>query len=141
MALQDFMYVFFFSIHDTCYIFFPKHFFLSMAKTDLFSLDIGDMSALKQYNKGFRYYLIFINAWTKLVQVEILMKKDAMSTTKATENMLDNHLKMVNGVEFSLCLVDEGKEFLNKQFTDLMQKRKIKIYHTFSGLKSAIIES
>lgn len=107
----------------------------------MFSLDIGDMSTVKKHNKNYRYYLIFINAYTKFVQVEILKNKDAKSVTKATENFLDIHKNMVNGVDFNLCLVDEGKEFLNKDFRALMLRRKIKIYHTYSGLKSAIIES
>lgn len=106
----------------------------------MFSLDIGDMSDVKKFNKNYRYYLIFINGYTKFVQLEVLKNKDAESTVKATEKMLNQHKKMVNNREFNLCLIDEGREFLNSKFKALMQKRKIKIYHTYSGLKSAIIE-
>lgn len=71
-------------------------------------MDIGEMRSLSKHNRGNNYYLIWLNAFSKFIQVEPLKKKDAVSVTKATEKMLDNHLKMVKNKEFSLLLVDEG---------------------------------
>lgn len=108
---------------------FERRRYRAFNKSDLCSLDLGDMGALKKHNKGFVFYLVFVNVYTKLIQVETLKKKDAISTTKATEKILDRHLKLTKSLNF-YWLMREGSSKIKPFNQCLIGDRFIYIIHS-----------
>lgn len=102
---------------------------------DLFQADLVEMIPYAKSNKGFRYILVVINAFSKYVWAYPVKRKtgqavsEAMKRVFSTTNNVPTHLQ-----------TDMGKEFYNKDFQDLMKKFSINHYSTYSNLKSSIVE-
>lgn len=100
------------------------------------SIDLVDMRTYQKENNGYKYMLNYINNFSKKAYSRALKKKNGIETSKAFESIL----KEVGYEIPKLLHVDKGLEFKNKQFTALMEKYGIKMYHTENREKSAIIE-
>lgn len=112
---------------------FPRRKIISLFKDDLWQADLLDIQSYSKYNKGFKFILIVIDTYTKYVWVKALKNKSAKHVTQGMLNILKkNHPKLLQ--------TDNGTEFYNKQFQDLMRKYNIKHYSTYSGIKAAIAE-
>jgi len=112
---------------------FPRRSVVTLFKDDLWQADLIDMQSHSRQNKGFKFILIIIDTFTKYVWVEALKNKTAEECTKAMFNVL----KKANP---KLLQTDNGTEFYNNQFQDLMKKYKIKHYSSFSVIKCSICE-
>jgi len=62
-----------------------------------------------------------------------IKNKTAQAVTEAFEGIL-KYIKPNN------LQTDQGKEFINKTFQDLMKQHKINHSHTFFNIKAAIVE-
>lgn len=112
---------------------FPRRKIVSLFKNDLWQSDLLDVQSYSKYNEGYKFILIVIDTYTKYLWVQALKNKSAKEVTQGMENILKiNHPKLLQ--------TDNGTEFYNKQFQDLMTKYNIKHYSTFSGIKAAIAE-
>lgn len=106
---------------------------------DLWAADLLIMKQFAKQNKWYKYILNVIDTFSKFVWSEPLKTKDGIEVTKAFENIIkrainDNH----NTPKLLHC--DKGTEFKNKQFNAMLKKYDIKMYHTESEEKSAIVE-
>lgn len=100
---------------------------------DLFQADLVEMLPYARVNKGYRYILVVINAFSKYVWAYPVKRKTGQAVVDAMKKVLS----------FSIphnLQTDNGKEFYNKEFRLLMQKFNINHYSTFSSLKSSIVE-
>ena len=112
---------------------FPRRKTISLFKDDLWQADLIDIQSFSKYNHGFKFILIVIDTYTKYVWVQALKNKSAKQVTQAMLNILKiNQPKLLQ--------TDNGTEFYNKQFKDLMKKYNIKHYSTYSSIKAAIVE-
>jgi len=102
-------------------------------KDDLWQADLIDMQAHSKKNKGFRYILIVIDTYTKYVWVEPVKNKTGKEITKCMLNILKKSHP-------TLLQTDNGTEFYNTQFQNLMKKYSIKHYSTYSSIKAGIVE-
>lgn len=84
-------------------------------------------------NKGMKYILTIINCFSKLAIAIPLKSKSALEVVKALETVLKKH-KMKH------FQTDQGKEFFNSHVKKLMAKYNVNHYHTYSELKSSIVE-
>lgn len=101
---------------------------------DLWQLDLVDMRAYAKVNKNFNYILTVIDAFSKFAWARPLKTKSAKNVTEAFREILNggripNHLQS-----------DDGKEFYNTEFVNLLKKHSINHYSTYSVLKASIIE-
>ena len=101
---------------------------------DLWQADLVEMLPYAKFNKGYRYILVVINAFSKYVWTEPLKSKQGKEVSSAMEKILNKSLKPQN------LQTDLGKEFYNQHFQQLMEKFKINHYSTFSNLKASIVE-
>lgn len=56
---------------------------------DLLGLDLADLSKLKKYNKGYTYFLLGINCFSRKVFTEPLKTKTAVEVGNATIKILE----------------------------------------------------
>ena len=94
-------------------------------KDEIWSADLVEMQAFSSFNKGFKYILTVIGAFSKYAWAVQIKDKSAASVTKAFETIIsDRSLKKL--------WVDEGKEFYNATFKKLLDKHITDMYSTFN---------
>lgn len=101
---------------------------------DLWQIDLVEMGAYAAENKGYRYMLTVIDCFSKFAWAKELKTKTGVEVTKAMESIF-NYGRQPKNIQS-----DDGKEFFNKNFQDLMKKFKINHYSTFSVMKASIVE-
>lgn len=112
---------------------FTRRKIISLFKDDLWQADLIDIQLYSKYNKGFKFILIVIDTYTKYLWVQALKNKSANQVTQGMSSILKiNHPKFLQ--------TDNGREFYNKQFQELITKYNIKHYSTNTGIKAAIAE-
>lgn len=102
---------------------------------DLWQADLVEMQPYAKFNKGYRYILVVINAFSKYVWALPVKSKSGKDVTLAMEKiLLDVKVPPKN------LQTDRGKEFFNVEFQKLMKNFQINHYATFSNLKASIVE-
>ncbi|MEO5351554.1 MAG: DDE-type integrase/transposase/recombinase, partial [Magnetococcus sp. YQC-3] len=101
-------------------------------QADLLFLD----DELGRFNKGYKVGLVVVDVVSRFGWVELMKNKTGTSTTEAFEKILAraSPRKPVK------LQTDNGKEFLNKNFQDLMKKNGITFFTTYSDTKASIAE-
>lgn len=102
---------------------------------DTIQIDLVEMQNFSKENNGYRYLLTAINIFTKYAYVRPLKDKTAKEVTKAMKSILEKLPVPIKNIHSDL-----GKEFMNSQFKDLMQKFNINHYQTYSEMKASICE-
>lgn len=96
--------------------------------------DLVDMSAYSAQNKGYKFLLTIIDNFSKFAWAVPTKTKNGHDITQAMSSILKQKRKPRN------LHVDQGKEFYNKDFKELMREYDINMYSTFSGMKASICE-
>ena len=120
-------------LHRSARRIFPRRRVVTRFKDDLWQADLIDMQQHFRKNKGFKFILIVIDTYTKYVWVQALKNKTSTEVTKKISIILKtNHPKLLQ--------TDNGTEFYNRPFQDLMKKYNIKHYSTYSSIKAGMVE-
>ena len=98
---------------------------------EIWGADLIDMSKLKTQNKNVTFALVIVDIYSRYCWVFPLKDKSGYSILTCFQSMKSTP---------NLLWVDEGKEFYNKDFKAFCDDNKIKMYHTFSGMKSSFVE-
>ena len=97
---------------------------------DVWSLDILD---LKDYgpenNRNYRYVLAVIDNFSKFGWTTPLTNKNALTIKDFLESKMTNSKRKLNLIE-----TNDGSEFVNRIFTDLLNKNNIKRYSRYTSL-------
>lgn len=101
---------------------------------DLWQGDLIDMQKHAKDNKGFKYILVVIDAFSKYAWCVPVKSKTKLEITHAFESILKR------GRIPSNLQTDFGKEFYNDLFQLLMKTYKINHYSTYSTKKASIVE-
>lgn len=102
---------------------------------DLWQADLADFQSLKTYNKGFSYVLVIIDTFSKFVWAVPVKSKTKSEITNAFKFVLINSLRKPVHLQ-----TDNGSEFYNSNFLQLMKSSKINFYSTYSTKKASIVE-
>ena len=94
------------------------------------------MTKYKKLNKGYAYFLLVIDVVSRFIWGEPMKTKEGPETKKAFETIL----KTAFPRHPEKLQTDDGREFFNKNFSDLMKKNNINHYSTESDQKAAIAE-
>ena len=111
---------------------FPRRRTKVLGIGDLLQADLVEMLPYAKENNGYKYILTVIDCFSKKVWAVPLKDKTAQSVTKAVESVLPDKVSNLQS--------DAGKEFFNKEFKALIDKRGINHYHTYTHIKAAIVE-
>lgn len=102
---------------------------------DLIQADLVEMIPYAKHNRGHRYILVVINAFSKYVWALPVKRKTGKDVAEAMKTILESIKTTPKNLQ-----TDMGKEFYNKEFRELMDKYKINHYSSYSSLKSSIVE-
>lgn len=102
---------------------------------DLYQADLVEMIPYAGVNRGNRYILVVINAFSKYVWAYPVKRKTGRDVTEAMKKVLTSVKSTPKNIQ-----TDMGKEFYNKEFQTLMEKFDINHYSSYSNLKSSIVE-
>lgn len=122
-------------LHKPARIHFPRRNTVLKGINDLYQADLIEMRPHKKINKGFNYILTVINCFTKVADALPLKDKTGKSVTQAMEIAIKRDKNKIKHLQ-----TDDGKEYFNKDFAELMKKYKINHYSTNSEKKAAIVE-
>lgn len=114
---------------------FPRRCTVLKGLNDLYQADLVEMIPYSRENKGHKYILTLINCFSKVAYAAPLQDKTGKTVTKAMEILFKQ-----NKIEMKHLQTDEGKEYYNTTFANLMKLHNINHYSTKSDKKAAIIE-
>ena len=101
---------------------------------DIWSADLMDMQSFSKQNKGFKYLLNIIDIFSKVAYSIPLKSKSQQSIVEAFEKLFTKTKPPKR------IWVDQGKEFWNKTFRQLLDKHNIVLYHVYNEGKATVVE-
>ena len=101
---------------------------------DLWQADLAEFQLYARENKGYKYILIVIDCFSKYLWTRAIKNKTGEEVTKAFNDIFSRG-KIPQNLQ-----TDNGTEFYNHSFRDLMKKYNINHYSTFSTMKASIAE-
>ena len=93
------------------------------------------MQFLSKYNRGIKYLLCVIDLFSKYAWVVPIKDKIGTSIVNAFKKILSDSNRKPNKT-----WVDQGSEFYNKSFKDVLKINNIEIYSTYNEGKSIVAE-
>ena len=103
---------------------------------DLWQADIIDMQLYSKENRGYKYILCVICAFSKYLWLVPLKNKSAKIVAEAMQYVLNNsNHRIPKNLQTHL-----GKEFYNQLFANLLKKYGINHYSSYTIIKCAIAE-
>lgn len=115
---------------------FPRRSYVMRGINDTFQADLIEMIPWANENRDYRYILMVIDVFSKHAWAKALKNKTGVEVTKAMAAIFETK---PNNIPRNLH-TDEGKEFYNAQFQNLMKKHNINHYSTYSIKKASIVE-
>lgn len=122
-------------IHSDVVRKFRKRRIISAGIDDIWASDLLVMLKFGRQNHGYNYILNVIDTFSKYCFLEPLKTKTGSEVAKAFEKII-----IKSGRQPRLLHCDRGKEYVNKDFKEVLNKYGIQMYHTFNEEKSAIAE-
>ena len=101
---------------------------------ELWQMDLADMQTMAAENDGYRYLLVCIDVFSKYLWVIPLKTKTGPALVTAFKKILES------GRKPEKIQTDQGTEFFNKHFKELMKKEEIKLYNTYNETKASVVE-
>ena len=99
----------------------------------LYQSDLVDLTSLHKENDGFKWIITIIDTFSKKAWAFKMKRKSATSIVEVMTPFF--RLNTPQKIQF-----DQGSEFYNKKFLQLLKKHKIKHYSVYSDQKAAICE-
>ena len=104
---------------------FPRRRVVARFKNDLWQADLIEYPALKWHNNGYKFILLVIDVFSKVIYVEPLKKKTGDLTADAMDKILQK-----SETPPVMLVTDGGKEFFNKYFQKVMISHNINHFRT-----------
>lgn len=102
---------------------------------DLWQADLIDLQNLQTVNKGYKYILVVIDAFSKYAWCVPTKTKSKTEIKNKLEQIIKSTNRVPNNVQ-----TDFGKEFYNDEFDCYMKSLNINHYSTYSVKKASIVE-
>jgi hypothetical protein len=105
-----------------------KHYYPIFAKHkfEILQLDLADLSNLASANKNYKYLLIAIDVFSRLLFVVPMKNKSTSTILDAVEEIFDQ-------TEPTMINTDNGSEFISKEFKKLLKERGIDVQYSDVG--------
>lgn len=102
---------------------------------ETFQADLIEFIPLAYKNKRYKYILVVIDTFSKFAWAKPLKNKTGIEVTNAMKLIFRESKRIPKNLQ-----TDQGKEFYNKNFTNLMKEYNINHYSTYSKMKASIVE-
>jgi hypothetical protein len=122
-------------IHRTARKNFPRRSVVLKGIDDLWQADLADLQNFQNVNKGFKYILVVIDAFSKYAWCVPVKSKTKLEIRSAFEQIIKTAKRKPKHLQ-----TDLGKEFYNSEFKHFLNLLQIKHYSTFSIKKASIVE-
>lgn len=122
-------------LHRSARVNFRRRRVILKGLDDLLQADLVEMIPYARENKGYRYILVVINAFTKFVWTVPVKRKTGDEVSKALGTLLQHMKPLPKNLQ-----TDMGKEFYNKQMEQLLNNYNINQYSVYSNKKASIVE-
>ena len=96
--------------------------------------DLIEVINIAKYNRGYRYLLTVVDVFSKHAWVQPVKTKTGKAVTEAMAKILKGGRKPIN------LQTDDGKEFYNKTFQELMKQKDIRHFSTSGDTKASVVE-
>ena len=105
---------------------FPRRRVIARYKDDLWQADLIEytMNTYPSHNKGYKYILLVIDVFSKVIYVEAIKKKTGDQTAEAMDKILQR------AESPTMLVTDGGTEFFNSQFFNVMVSYNINHFRT-----------
>ena len=114
---------------------FKKRRVISKHVDDIWAADLVDMQYYSRSNQGYKYILMVIDVFSKYGWAEPLKNKTGIEIIRAFSKIWDNGQKPPK-----YLWTDKGREFYNKAFREVLEKKKVHLYWTENEEKSSVVE-
>lgn len=118
---------------------FPKRRIVTRGIDELWAADLVIMNRYASENDGYKYMLNIVDTFSKYAWSEPLKTKSGQEVAYALRSII-KRAKSTGHKPPDLLHTDKGREFVNKDFKQLLKEHDIKMYHTENEEKSAIVE-
>lgn len=122
-----------FTLHQPLRKRFKKNQVVVPGIDDTWQADLVDMQKFSKENKGFKYILTVIDVFSKFAYAVPIKNKQGETITEA-------FTKIFKERKPTKLQVDQGTEFYNKTFKELLKKHSVKMYSVFSEVKACVVE-
>lgn len=102
---------------------------------DLWQADLAEMGNYAKENRNFKYILVVIDCFSKFVWAKPLKNKTGPEVTNAMDGIFKASKRTCANLN-----TDQGSEFYNVHFKNLMRQHNINHYSTYTVKKAAIVE-
>ena len=113
---------------------FKKRKVYSSFRDNIWGVVLADMQSLSKYRKGIKYLLCAIDLFSKYAWVIPIQHKKGTSIVNAFKKIISEKRKP------NKIWVDQGSEFYNKSFKDILKINNIEMYSTYNKGKSVAAE-
>lgn len=115
---------------------FKRRRFIQRGILDTWQIDLVEMIPYAKFNKGYKYMLTVIDVFSKYAHALPVKSKSGVDVTNVFKRIIElNKNKYPKNLH-----TDQGKEFYNFNFKNLMTELNINHYHTHSNMKASIVE-
>ena len=115
---------------------FPTLPVLVMGMDEQWTADLIEVGNIARYNRAYRYLLTVVDVLSKYAWVEPVKSKTGKDVMAALEKIL----KRSGGRQPVKLQTNDGKEFYNKTFQDLMKRKDICHFSTAGDTKASMVE-
>lgn len=122
-------------LHKPARVHFRRRRVILKGLNDLLQADLVEMLPYAKFNKGYRYILVVINAFSKFVWTVPVKRKTGKEVATALNSILKNLSNAPKNLQ-----TDLGKEFYNSEVRNLLQRYNIHHYSVYSSKKASIVE-
>ena len=114
---------------------YPRRRIVVPFKDRQWASDLIDMQKYSKENRGYKFIILFVDCFSKTCFSFPAKNKKGTTLVRAFKKIIKS-----SGRKPQILQVDQGKEYLNKDFKAFLQKEGIRMFHTFSKLKAVIAE-
>jgi hypothetical protein len=102
---------------------------------DLWQADLLDLQKFHTFNKGYKYILVVIDAFSKYAWCVPSKSKTKTEIKNAFEKIIKSYKRIPDNLQ-----TDFGTEFYNNEFERFLISKNINHYSTYSVKKASIVE-
>ena len=113
---------------------FKKRKVYSSFRDNIWGVDLADMQSLSKYNKGNKYLLCAIDLFSRYAWVIPLKDKKGTRIVSTFQKII------LEGKKPNKIWVDQGSEFYNSSFKDLLKINDIEMYSAYNEGESVVAE-
>ena len=109
---------------------FPRRRVLARFPMDVWMADLIEYPGLKWHNGNHKFVLLVVDVFTKMIYVEPMKRKLGENTAEAMEKILERV-----DIPPVMLVTDRGREFYNKNFSNVMFSNDIRHFSTPTSTK------